>query len=107
MSFLFAFLLLFAFPVAMICGGLILVFGSSRTSRKHQCLNCQYDLRGLPTAVRCPECGATLDGSNTIVPGQNITSPTRLTIGLVLSLFGALGLTAGLVAMIAVWSLRQ
>ncbi|MFT3789081.1 MAG: hypothetical protein QM770_23385 [Tepidisphaeraceae bacterium] len=28
------------------------------------CKTCRYDLRGLPTKSRCPECGAEFDKSD-------------------------------------------
>ena len=89
-------------PLCMIIGGIFLALRASRTSTQHLCTTCGYDLRGLPTSVRCPECGNVLDGSNTIVPGQTITRSWQMTVGLALTLFGLIGLAIAVTTLMAI-----
>src|SRR5438552_1321157 len=75
---------LFVVPLAALAVGLALIFTSGRANTKHLCRKCGYDLRGLPTTTRCPECGSRLDGSNTLVPGEIVTRRWQVVVGILL-----------------------
>jgi hypothetical protein len=101
-----AFMLIVSFPPLLIIGGgLYLTLRSTRISVQHLCRSCGYDLRGLPTGQICPECGAQLDGTNTIVPGQVITRRWRWMLGAVMIFVGGIWLVLSMVAMVLFMSL--
>src|SRR5262245_16728501 len=83
--------------VAMIMSviGLFLIARAASTASHHQCRKCGYDLRGRPAALQCSECGAVLDESNTIVPGQVRMRRRVVIIGGILLVLGGLGVIFG------------
>ncbi|MCA9290994.1 MAG: hypothetical protein KDA25_07690 [Phycisphaerales bacterium] len=55
-------------------------------ARVSRCPRCHYDLRGLPDAHRCPECGFEYDMSSLFLVGRPFVGQTPL--GLSLMFFG-------------------
>jgi hypothetical protein len=58
---------------AAIGAGAVLLACAPRRALPHECLSCQYDLRGNVTGV-CPECGAVTDEAR--LPGDDLRPET-------------------------------